>query len=85
VAVLNITCPSCGAAIKIPDPEPHRMVIRCPKCKKGFPLSMAGEEGGKDQASSEERERAPAKRRFRPGIVWGLARARIILPVAAFV
>ncbi len=85
MAVLKITCPSCGAGIKIPDPEPDRMVVRCPKCGKGFPLAMAGEERGKEQAASEEREQAAAKKRRRPGMVWGFACGRLFLPLAAFV
>jgi predicted Zn finger-like uncharacterized protein len=85
MAVLKITCPSCGTGIKIPDPEPDRMVVRCPKCGKGFPLATAGDESGKEQSASEEHERAAAKKRPRTGMVWGFACSRLFLPLAAFV
>jgi hypothetical protein len=59
-------------------------VARCPKCRKGFPLAMAGGED-KGAKASDQGEPAPPKKRFRPRMAWGLACARALPPVAALV
>src|SRR6266542_5476089 len=37
----QVTCPECGTALKLPAPATPGRAIRCPKCKKVFPIAGA--------------------------------------------
>jgi hypothetical protein len=53
------TCPSCGAALKFPDPLPAGEEVRCPRCSTVFPVPRAEERVQRVRPVNRRRGRDP--------------------------